>query len=222
MTGPDGMVMLVLSCVVMIATAGVSFLCALVTTTRMALASSNTGQRFSMILALGKRLGKDGISHDFRRRLDRSISLYSESENATIIVIGGKRDGDRITEAQAGRDYLLNKGVPPASVILEDRSRHTLENLRETRDILEKMTSTGSDSTYPVALVSNRYHLARCGMIARGLGIRHVLCPAEDSLPSDVSTVLNLVVEAFFVHWYKVGDLFSTLTNNQKMLGRIR
>jgi len=222
MTGPDGMAMLVLSCVVMIGTAGISYLCALVATSRVALASSNASQRFSMILALGKRLEEGRISHDFRLRLDKAISLHSESENATIIVVGGKRGGDRLTEAQAGRDYLLDKGIAPASVILEDKSRHTLENLRETRNILEKMTSTGSDPICPVALVSNRYHLARCGMIADGLGIRHVLCPAESSLLLGVSTVLNLLMEAFFVHWYKVGDFFSTLTNNQRMLGRIR
>ncbi|VAX15187.1 hypothetical protein MNBD_NITROSPINAE04-289 [hydrothermal vent metagenome] len=214
--GLDGIAMLFLSGAVTILTAGFSFIGALFYTYRIAKSPWKADERFHVLVTLGKRLDDGGISHDYKLRLDRALSLYSNSADSRILIVGGRRGKNEMTEAEAGRDYLVSKNVSVDNILLEDKSRHTLENLQEARKII------ASESAEPPALISNRYHLARCGIMANGLGIKHVLCPAEEKLTLDTKAVLDIVVEAFYTHWYIVGMVFSTATKNKKMLSRIR
>lgn len=46
-----------------------------------------------------------------RNRLDHALRLYDLHLAPRIVTVGGKRVGDRFTEATAGRNYLHDKGV---------------------------------------------------------------------------------------------------------------
>jgi len=213
--GPDGIAMLLLSTAVAILTAGFSFAWALAHTLRVARRPWQAGPAPAVLLTLGKRIEGGAISHDYKLRLDKTLSLYSESENIRILIVGGRTGGAELSEAEAGRDYLVRKGVEAGDILLEDKSHHTLENLQEARKILSR------EPGGPVALITNRYHLARCGQLARGLGIAHSLHPAEQKLELNAATALKLAMEAFYMHWYIVGKIYSTVTKNEKMLNRI-
>lgn len=63
-------------------------------------------------------------------RLDHALSLYDDGIAPTIMTVGGKRPGDRFTEAEAGRDYLLQRDVPSSAVVSSGVGDDTLESLR--------------------------------------------------------------------------------------------
>jgi uncharacterized SAM-binding protein YcdF (DUF218 family) len=102
----------------------------------------------------------------FENRLDHARDLWAEGVAPVIITVGGKIDGDITTEAEAGRKYLINQGVPPDAVIALPAGSNTIESIEMIDTELE---SRGADS---VTLVSDRLHLARCKAIARAMGLQ--------------------------------------------------
>jgi hypothetical protein len=66
-------------------------------------------------------------------------------------------------------------------------------------------------------LVTSRFHLARASMMARGLGIQHSLCAAEDQ----PWVCWPMLQEAFLIHWYVTGRTVARLIGSTRMLARI-
>ncbi len=101
----------------------------------------------------------------FENRLDHARDLWAEGVAPIIITVGGKIEGDITTEAEAGREYLIDQGVPADSVIALPAGSNTIESIQMIDAELE---SLGVDA---VTLVSDRLHLARSKAIARALGL---------------------------------------------------
>ena len=72
----------------------------------------------------------------FAARLDHAVELYRAGVAPRLVVTGGKADGDRTTEAATARAYAIARGVPADAILVEDRSRTTLESIRAVGDIL--------------------------------------------------------------------------------------
>ena len=65
----------------------------------------------------------------FAARLDHAVSLYLAGLAPTLVVTGGKADGDRTTEAASARAYAIARGVPASAILVEDTSRTTRESI---------------------------------------------------------------------------------------------
>jgi uncharacterized SAM-binding protein YcdF (DUF218 family) len=63
-------------------------------------------------------------------------------------------------------EYVTQRGVEPGSVIVEDRSRTTHENLARSAELLGAR-GVGGD----VAVVTNNFHAFRAALLMRRLGI---------------------------------------------------
>ena len=124
------------------------------------------------ILVLGHRLDKDGNpSEDLIRRIDCAVEHWKETNAPVIMPCGGLTPGQKQTEAEVMREMLTNRGVPVERIHLEDRSRITIENVRNARRLLGEGKK--------VALVTSDYHLERAledcrraGLEAYGVGAR--------------------------------------------------
>jgi uncharacterized SAM-binding protein YcdF (DUF218 family) len=167
-------------------------------------------------IVFGKQLHNDLPDADFQQRLQRILRLTKEVPvPQSIFLLGGKTGSNNVTEAQAAEDYLLisDPNLQPY-LLLEEGSRNTLENLKQARDYLP-------ERTLPVALISNRYHLHRCMVMAKGLGLNPLPVAAEAHWQATASNLLKIALEGFFVHWYHTGAFISKLLNNQRMLNKI-
>ena len=60
-------------------------------------------------------------------------------------------------------DYLIQAGVPEDSLMLEEQSHNTSQNLHYTMDCLRE---AGTDLSQGVVVVSNGFHLARVRMLS--------------------------------------------------------
>lgn len=108
----------------------------------------------------------DGVpSPVFAGRLDHATRLWEQDRADVVITLGGKQPGDRTTEAEAGRAYLLARGIPSTSVVALPRGRSTIGSLRAAADYL---LDRGLRSAF---LVSDPWHNARIERIAGDLGI---------------------------------------------------
>lgn len=102
----------------------------------------------------------------FSNRLDHARDLWAEGVAPLIITVGGKVDGDITTEAEAGRRYLIEQGVPADRVVALPAGRDTIESVEM---IDAELRSRGLDS---VTLVSDRLHLARSKAIANAFDLQ--------------------------------------------------
>jgi uncharacterized SAM-binding protein YcdF (DUF218 family) len=101
----------------------------------------------------------------FAARLDHGIALYRAGIAPRLVVTGGKAEGDRTTEAAAARDYALARGVPEAAIVVEDRSRTTLQSIRAVGRLLR------ADGLATAVFVSDRPHMLRVLRMAGDDGI---------------------------------------------------
>ena len=123
-------------------------------------------ERADIIIVLGAAQYNGTPSPVFQGRLDHAVLLFQQHRADRVMVVGGKAPGDSTTEAQAGRDYLVSQGVPPASALAEPVGRTTYESLVGAA---RYMGQHGMKSAF---LVSDPWHNARIKQMASDLGIQ--------------------------------------------------
>src|SRR3954451_18872023 len=78
------------------------------------------------IVVLGSAQYNGVPSSIFEARLEHARKLYEEGVARVIVTVGGKADGDQFTEAEAGRDYLAETGVPTDALLAVPEGVDTL------------------------------------------------------------------------------------------------
>ena len=170
-----------------------------------------------LILLIGRRLRDDRPTEVFEGRLGFAEDLWRGGLAPRILVAGGLTGQASRSEAEAGRAWLLTRGVPAEAVLAEDHSQHTLENLYFVR---ERMQEQGWRS---LLLVSDPLHLARAAALASGLRM-NFRCLAAASCPPRRGSFgwwWRVLSEAFFLHWYATGLWYSRLIRSEKQLARV-
>lgn len=108
------------------------------------------------------------VSRLLELRLDKGLSVYEKGQKrAKIIVSGGQGEDEKISEAEAMKRYLLNKGIDESVILLEDQSTSTYENLLYSKKIMDRLSEN-----YTCIFVTNDYHVFRTSTYARQLKIK--------------------------------------------------
>ena len=111
----------------------------------------------------------------FAARLDHAIELYHDGVAPRLIVTGGKREGDRTTEAASARSYAIEHGVPENAILSEDASRTTLQSIRRVSALMRDK-DIGS-----AVFVSDPSHMLRVLRMASDEGINGYGSPTRTS-----------------------------------------
>jgi uncharacterized SAM-binding protein YcdF (DUF218 family) len=117
------------------------------------------------IVVLGSAQYNGVPSSIFEARLEHARKLYEEGVAPVIVTVGGKADGDQFTEAEAGRDYLAETGVPADALLAVPEGQDTLESIRA-------VARTFADNGWSSAvLVSDPWHALRAERMAEDAGL---------------------------------------------------
>lgn len=110
----------------------------------------------------------ESVTPLLKGRVDKAVQIYRKSkELAKIVVSGGQGPDEKISEAQAMKNYLLEIGIAEDDIILEEQSKTTYENLKNVRDLLDV---GGKKNRY--IFVTNNYHVFRTSLFARKLKMK--------------------------------------------------
>ena len=121
------------------------------------------------IIILGAGLFGDKVPPLLAQRLDKGLAIYEKFNHRPIIIVsGGQGDDELISEAEAMARYLIDKGVPADSILLENKSRTTFENLTFSKQL---MHAQGLEQDR-VVLVTNSFHALRAGIYMRQVGLK--------------------------------------------------
>lgn len=174
MIGPRRVLRIVLR--VALVAAGLLAAYLLVTFVQVWRAARHDGARPSdAIVVLGAAQYDGRPSPVLAARLDHALELYEEGISPVIVVTGGRREGDRFTEATAAATYLHGHGVPDDVILRETTGRSSWESLAASARFLAARDLTR------VVLVSDPYHAARIDAIASEVGLDATVSPTRTS-----------------------------------------
>jgi uncharacterized SAM-binding protein YcdF (DUF218 family) len=129
-----------------------------------AISDPHRGLRPAAIVVLGARVLADGRpSAALLRRMQVAVSLYQAGVAPLLVLSGGGRHA--MPEAAVMRELALAGGVPAAALMIEPRSRTTLENATETAKLM------ASRGPVAVVLVTDSYHALRARLLFRMAGL---------------------------------------------------
>jgi uncharacterized SAM-binding protein YcdF (DUF218 family) len=155
--------------------------------------------RVDVIAILGAAEYGGRPSPTFRGRLEHAALLYRRGFSARLLVLGGKQPGDRLTEADSGRSWLVSNGLPEAAVSAEPKGNTTLESLRAAAEFMRDR------DLRTVLLVSDPWHNLRVRRMARDLGLRaYVSATWQSAAKSQWKRLGGYTRETFAYLYYRV------------------
>ena len=89
-------------------------------------------------------------------RLETALDFHEMYPDVKIVVSGGQGKGENMAEALAMRNFLVDNGVDPSLIIIEDKSTNTYENFLYTKDVLEE--ETGKED-FTITIISNNFKI---------------------------------------------------------------
>ena len=117
------------------------------------------------IVVLGSAQYNGVPSSIFAARLEHARSLWEDGVAPVVVTVGGKAAGDAFTEAEAGRDYLAEAGVPADSLLAVPEGVDTLESMRAVGAAYEERGWTTA------VLVTDPWHAMRAERMAEDSGM---------------------------------------------------
>ncbi len=132
-----------------------------------------------------------------RSRLDQALGLWKANRAPRVVLTGGRRPGDMISEAAAGKRYLARRGVPHEVMLLESTGRTSLASIQGAADVLlarrDSLDGT-ADARPRVLLVSDPFHMLRLDVLARLHGLTPLPAPTRTSPISANGVVLEYML----------------------------
>lgn len=107
-------------------------------------------------------------------RLDHAVQLWRDGYAELIVVTGGKKAGDRVTQGFAGYQYLMSQGVPEEDIKIEVEGTNSYEELSASSLILDN-----AGVGHHVLIVTDPYHSLRVQQIAAEVGLDPSVSPAD-------------------------------------------
>lgn len=124
------------------------------------------------IIVLGSGL-IDGhkVSKLLGSRIDRALEFYqlqkAKGQESKIILSGGQGPDEHLPEGEAMAKYAREKGIAEEDLLVEGRSRTTLENFKYSKEIMDR-----EKEDYQAVFSTSNYHVFRANIYARTAGLK--------------------------------------------------
>jgi uncharacterized SAM-binding protein YcdF (DUF218 family) len=127
------------------------------------------------IVVLGAAQYNGKPSPVLRARLDHAVDLYREGLAPTVVVTGGIGEGDRVSEATVGRQYLVSRGLPEPAVVVRPEGRSTQVSIQSVAQWAR------AHEVRRVLLVSDPFHMLRLRLEAGRTFLQAYTSPTPSS-----------------------------------------
>jgi len=171
---------------------------------------------YSCVIVLGGFSGEDenGNGH-FNASADRFIQglkLFTTGKASHIMISGGNGalHPDQFEESDWVKTQLLQLKVPDSCILIEDRSRNTIENAAFSKPILEK-----SHLQPPYLLVTSAFHMRRSLGIFKKTKIDVIPFPCDYVIMNESFSMNEFIPDGEIIgKWnYYIKELVGTIVN---------
>ena len=141
---------------------------AIITTTCIIKGCHRKCEKGAVLVVLGCQVNGESPSLMMVERLKAAKDYLDTNPDSVCIVSGGLGKGEDISEAEAMKRWLVEKGIAEERIYMEDRSTSTDENIKFSKKIMEDNGLGDS-----IAIATNEFHEYRAGKLADKYGLRH-------------------------------------------------
>lgn len=129
------------------------------------LSSVPDSSNYDAIIVLGAQVRPDGSpSVQLSWRLDAAVEAYGK-KNVPVVVCGARGKDEPMTEAEAMKKYLAERGVAEEDILTDPESFNTAQNLSNAARLLKAKPEVAR-----VLIVTSDYHVPRSLALAKDLG----------------------------------------------------
>jgi uncharacterized SAM-binding protein YcdF (DUF218 family) len=153
-------------------------------------------QSADVIIVLGAAEYHGKPSPVLQGRLNHALLLYLQHRAPYILTTGGAGGDPDFTEAEVGRDYLIQRGVRSEAIIIEEGST-TAQSVTAAAETMHRM------NLHSCIVVSDGYHIYRVKRLlqAQRLEVYGSPRPALGTLTRNQESWLYLRQAAGFILW---------------------
>ena len=163
----------------------------------------SASQVADVAMVLGSPVQENMPSEVFSARLNHGIELYKSRKVFKILITGGKGSKNRLSEAEAGKNYAIKTGVPAEDILTETHSISTFENFTFSKSILKE------NNLETVLVVSDPYHMSRAMKMANDNSYKAYASPTPFTrFKSTDSKIFFVLMEIPKFQSYVIGRLF--------------
>ena len=130
------------------------------------------------VVVLGAKVNKHGPSVSLWDRICCAYEYAEQHPEAVLILSGGQGTDEPITEAECMYRELVELGIHPKRLRMEDEATSTWENLKFSLDLIEEETGVRPTK---IGVLSSEYHLFRASLFAKACDVEFVGIPARTS-----------------------------------------
>ena len=153
-------------------------------------------QPADMIIVMGAAEYSGRPSPVLRARLDHALLLWKEHKAPLLMTTGGKGGDPTFTEADVGRSYLMDRGIPATAILTESAGETTMQSVSAATEIMSRM------GLHSCILVSDGYHIFRAKRMLQYRGIQVYGSPREGTqMSSEHAWTLYLRQAVGFALW---------------------
>lgn len=124
-------------------------------------------QDLDYLIVLGAHVKGELMSKALRERAVKALEYLRENPRTKAVLSGGMGEGELITEAEAMRRFLSEKGISGERLICENRSTSTKENIDYSLELI-------GDKSCSIGIVTNHYHVFRGVAIGKKAGCTRI------------------------------------------------
>lgn len=136
-----------------------------------------------IILLGGHVIGAATPSPNLKQRMVRAARYLKENPHVYAVPSGGCfRKGQKKSEAAIIAEYLIEQGIHPDRIILEENATTTYENFIFALPLIKEHSGINPEHLR-IAFLSSSYHLHRSALIAEDCGIKKVLRVTAPTYP---------------------------------------
>jgi len=129
----------------------------------------------NVYIVFGAKVKADGPAKTLASRLDVAVDVMLRDSGAVCIVSGGKGPDEPYTEASCMRDYMVERGVSPERILLEEKASNTKENIQYSAALIEEQQL----SDRQIICISSETHIPRIRLMCAREGIDALYIKAE-------------------------------------------
>jgi len=138
-------------------------------------ATRDEARHADAIVVFGAAQYNGAPSPVFRARLDHAFDLEERGLAPLVITTGGSGGDPHFTEAEVGRDYLVQKGVAAEKILAETHVDTTYQSVAAVTRLLKQRHKT------TCIAVSDGFHLYRVKRLFSSEGVTAYGSPAPES-----------------------------------------
>lgn len=166
-------------------------------------AGKDETQQADVAIVLGTAIWGEEPSPVFRERIHQGIRLYKNGYVKKIIFTGGKVNGNVLSESYVAKKYAEKHGVDSTDILIEERSRITLENMKFAKELMAE------NNLHKALIVSDPLHMKRAMSMAKDMHISAYPSPTSSSrYKSRKARFMFLMGETVFYTVYRIYRVF--------------